>query len=120
MVTETEYHGELFQARYPPGWQVVTSAAFSDLWVIFVSPDETAVIVLATDPEDTEITPPGAPVQIRRVEEIIELGNTSDRDPDEGLHGPELIAVLVAPQETWEAHYAAFHRVLASIEAAQG
>jgi hypothetical protein len=116
IVTETEYRGELFQARYPPGWQVVTSAAFSDVWVIFISPDETAVIVLATDPEDAEITPPAAPERIRRVEETIELGNGSGHDPDDF----EVIAVLVAPQETWEAHHVAFQRVLATIEAAQG
>lgn len=52
-VTHERYETSVFSVERPAGWRVVTSAANDPASVIFVSPDDTALILVAVDhPED--------------------------------------------------------------------
>lgn len=101
VITTETYHAEPFSARYPGGWQVVTSAAFSSPWVVFVAPGGDAVIGLAIDPEDANIMPPGDPAGVRRA--------------TRALFDGALTATVAATPEAWDAAQAAFAQVVESV-----
>ena len=104
IVTDETYTTATFSVRYPQGWRVITAAAFSTPWVVFITPDETALIALAGDVADTEVVPSNTPEnELRRREQAITLAN-----------GETLTAVLVAPDQDWETLAAIFERVIGS------
>ncbi len=66
LVDETVVENEVFRVEYPGGWRAVTSPTFSQPWVVFTPPEEDAVIVVAVNGEDTEVTPENAEGELRR------------------------------------------------------
>jgi hypothetical protein len=104
VITDETYDAGAFSVRYPLGWQVITPAAFSTPWVVFVNPEDTALIVLALDIADTRVTPSNEENELDRREETLQLDN-----------GETLFAVLVAPREKWEDYEVIFERVVASV-----
>jgi hypothetical protein len=106
VITDDTYESSLFRLRYPRGWRAITSAAFSEPWVVFASPDEKALIVVAVNPDDTQISPGAASEndELQRAERTIPLEDNS-----------HLTAALVAPRDSWDSHIAAFERVVESV-----
>ena len=107
VVGDSVYEGGAFAVRYPRGWRVITAAAFSTPWVVFTTSDETALIVLALDPQDTQVVPANTPPDdLRRLERIIALENDSS-----------LLAVLIAPRQQWNDFLPVFNHMVASVVA---
>ena len=107
VITDQTYDAGPFSLRYPPGWRVITAAAFSTPWVVLTTPDETALIVLALDKQDTEVIPANTPEdERRRLDQVLTLGT------DQPLY-----AVLIAPQSEWERYLPIFDHVTASVTA---
>ncbi len=92
----------LFSARVPDGWRIITSAADAPLTVIFVAPDNRALLVLAQQPVD-------APPQPRSE---LPLRETSR---DIALAAGTVYAYGVAPAAEWAAFEAEFTRVVESL-----
>jgi len=72
-IADGTYTSIAFTVDYPGGWRVVTSPAFSLPWTVFASPADDAVIVVAVDPDDTDVTPANAIDPITRLEDTITL-----------------------------------------------
>jgi hypothetical protein len=105
VITDQTYDAGPFSLRYPPGWRVITAAAFSTPWVVLITPDETALIVLALDEQDTEVVPANtAASDLRRLDQVLPLST-----------GQSLYAVLIAPQSEWQTFMPIFDRVTTSI-----
>lgn len=106
IVTWDTYTASEFSAHYPSGWTVITSPAFSTTWVVFTSPDEQAVIVLALDPNDTQVMPPqesDRSLQRESVEIPLNDGRT-------------LTAVLAAPSDKGQVFRPVFEQMIASVQ----
>lgn len=93
VLSDNVYQSTAFNVRYPDGWQVVTSPADRPVWVVFT--DDTAVIVIATRAEDTQITLADAQREERTVN--------------------GLTAALIAPPEDYPAYLAMFDAVLDTV-----
>jgi hypothetical protein len=107
VITDQTYDAGPFSVRYPRGWRVITAAAFSTPWVAFTTPDETALIVLALDAQDTEVTPANTPEdELRRLDQDLMLNANQP-----------LYAALIAPQSEWDTYAPIFDRVTASVAA---
>jgi hypothetical protein len=108
VIADGFYHSVAFSLRVPPRWQIVTSPASSPPWVVFISPDADAVIIVAVDEKDTlNVQPPHVEgEQVRRVE-AIELSD-----------GSAVHAVLVAGAAVVDAYAEVYRRVVESINAA--
>lgn len=106
VVTADEVRTTAFQARYPRGWKIITAAAFSDPWVIFLHPDETALIVLAQHADDAAVDPPQASGERCRVQRAVTLNDSQ---------AGTVTAALVAEAGGCDAHLATFERTLASL-----
>jgi hypothetical protein len=102
IITEREYDAGLFKAQYPAGWRVITSAATSPPSVIFVSPDDDALIVLGTD--IGEAPKPNVEGEIKSETRHLTIDNDLS-----------LTAVLNASAEKWESFSTVFERVIESI-----
>lgn len=104
IVTDNEVRTVAFRAQYPRGWQVVTGPAFADPWMIFLNPDQTALIVLALDPADTDVSPPAAGDDVCRLDDAIHLSESRQM----------VVAVLVA-DGTCEPYVPVYRRVVESL-----
>ena len=105
IVTDQTYDAGVFTVRYPLGWQVITPATFNTPWVVFQSPDETAVIVLALDVDDTQVTP-----------ENIEQAELQRETTQIVLDEDTVFVVLVAPRAEWGDNLALFETVSNSVQ----
>jgi hypothetical protein len=56
-ITHNTYANSAFSAMYPDGWRVVSSAEFAEPSAVFVSPDETQIILITTKANDTLSAP---------------------------------------------------------------
>ncbi|GEM_PF-1488794 len=52
-ITHNTYTNSAFRVMYPDGWRVVSSAEFADPSAVFVSPDETQIILITTEADAT-------------------------------------------------------------------
>lgn len=105
IVTEDTYHAGAFSVQYPRGWRVITPAAFSVPWVVFVTPDETALVALALVAQDTDVQPANTPAEsLRRLEQMLVLET-----------GVQVHAALVAPHDSWMTYLPVFERMVASV-----
>lgn len=103
LVTDDRYTTVAFSVMYPAGWRAVSSAAFSEPYVVFVSPDEDVVIGVAVDAQDiAEIGPPnlpddGTPLIITNTVELADDSSVSVRavaSPETTLAYGSLVAQL--------------------------
>ncbi len=103
IITADRYVTTAFTVWYPADWRVVSSPAFAEPHVYFISPDEQAVIALALDEDDIrEALPPLTPGELRRAREII--------------NGGDVVALMIAPEDGFDAYDAVFQRMIQSVE----
>lgn len=105
IITDSVYISTHFATRYPGNWQVITSPAFSQTWVVFAT-DE-AVIGLALDRDDIAQITPQVDHELRRESQVISFESGSDRQV--------IYALLVAPSADWERYQEIFRQVIESI-----
>lgn len=105
VVTHRVTVADLFSARPPGGWYVITGPAAGPPQVIFAPPDSAALIALGVG---EGFAAPDLPSAARSAARSLDLGN-----------GLRVEAVLRAPADGWEAYAAAFARVLDSVRAVQ-
>ncbi len=105
VVTHRVTVADLFSARPPGGWRVITGPASGPPQVVFAPPDSAALIALGVGEGFAAPDLPGAQ---RSAARSFDLGN-----------GLWVEAVLRAPADGWEAYTAAFERVLESVLAVQ-
>ncbi|MFW5772079.1 MAG: hypothetical protein ACOCZH_02060 [Phototrophicaceae bacterium] len=91
-VTEHRVTTTAFTVTYPPGWEAISAAAFQQPGVIFVSPDEAAVIGVAVDPRDISTLEPPAPS-----DGLLRYDTLTVDLPD----GTTVTALLSAPDARW-------------------
>jgi hypothetical protein len=104
IVTDHEVRTVAFRAQYPRGWQVITGPAFADPWVIFLNPDQTALIVLALDPADTAVNPPGAGADVCRLDDTIHLAESQ-----------QIIVAVLAADGTCDPYVPVYRRMVDSL-----
>lgn len=102
-ITDDYYYSATFSVLRPDGWRVITSAADAPHSVIFVSPDDTALIMLST----AGIGDPPRP-------DVDEPLRDSIREIDWGEAVLSLYSV--APQSQWEALQPIIDAVEASLQ----
>jgi hypothetical protein len=105
-LTGAEFTSTAFRLRYPANWSVITGPASAPPWVVFVSPDETAVIAVSAERLDPVPQPPQAGENPLRTEaRTVEMNE-----------GQAIFTWLVAPDETWEQALSLFEDVVQSLE----
>jgi hypothetical protein len=97
------YDAGAFHVAYPDGWRVVTSAATSPVSVIFVAPENDALIMVGEGLTEAP-APAGYTGDLRSERREIPLDN-----------GVVIVAILNAPPENWDARLALFEEVVGSI-----
>jgi hypothetical protein len=102
IITEQQFDAGIFRVRYPPGWRVITGAATNPASVIFVSPDNMAIIQVATDAIEAPMPQTDEP--IRADKRQIKLDN-----------GLTVTAILNAPENTWERFVLLFDQTIESV-----
>jgi hypothetical protein len=109
VVTAGRIETEQFSVMRPDGWRVITSAADAPLTVIFVSPDDDALILLST----AGIGQPPSPTNIEP--------NTTLHDATEQVYINDLTVSVytVAPSAQWDAIAEITQRVVGSLAAAR-
>jgi hypothetical protein len=100
VITEDRYTTTAFSVTYPTAWRVVTSPTFAAPWVVFVRPDEAALIALAVEGDD--------------IADLLPESGDELRDETRAV-GAGLTARLVAPADDWDAALATFERVIGSL-----
>ncbi len=102
VVTDREVTGEVFTARYPAGWRIITGEASVPQSVIFVAPDEVSTIQL-------------------RVGHLEEAAFPADRQTDVRAvtlaDGTTITAILTALPETFDSLLPTFEVVIESVRA---
>jgi hypothetical protein len=106
-ITDQLYVAPQFQAEYPDGWTVVTSAAADPLHVIFAAPGGEALIMLGEQIAEAPV-PAGAKGPLDSESRDIRLPN-----------GSSIRAILHAPVARWSYYEPFFESVLASIRLPQ-
>ena len=76
-VSNGVYHSTGFEVKMPVGWQIISSPAYSQPWVVFLSPEEDAVIVVAQDETDTNVVPPIVDGGLETILSQVELRNST-------------------------------------------
>lgn len=71
-VTDRSVTTIAYTVDYPADWRVITSPAFAQPWTVFAHPEDRAVIVVAVDPDDTDVPPSNPNGAIIRVEATAE------------------------------------------------
>ncbi|MDX1991129.1 MAG: hypothetical protein SF029_01985 [bacterium] len=105
-LTGAEFSSTAFQLHYPSDWSVITGPASAPPWVVFVSPDESAMIAVSAEMLDSVPQPPQREGPALRTEErMIEM-----RD------GRVVYAWLVAPEPAWAESFRLFEQVVGSLE----
>lgn len=102
-VMDSLYNAGVFEVRIPDGWRVVTSAAGDPIRVIFVAPEDDALIMVGEGLTEAP-APAGYTGELRSERREIELDD-----------GAVIVAILNAPPENWDARLALFERVVGSI-----
>lgn len=108
VLANQRYRGAAFTVDYPGGWTVITGAASAPPWVVFVSPDESAVIALSQGALDPLPQPPVV------LEDAVLRTETRTHLL---ASGEQVYAALIAPEAAWEATLRVFERMLATAAA---
>lgn len=106
-ITDDVYITEAFQARYPDGWRIVTSASVNPPSVIFASPDETSLIFVSTE----ILTDLPRPL-------VIHEGDTMQEQTAQAIttHGDTVYLALIAPDSQFAEMATLFEQVTANID----
>jgi len=102
VVTDREYIGHVFSARYPAGWRIVTGEASQPQSVIFVAPDEVSTIQLRVGHLEEAAFPADRQTDVRAV--MLDDGTT-------------VTAILTALPENFDSLAAIFEAVIESVHA---
>jgi hypothetical protein len=102
-VMDSTYDAGTFEVAYPDGWRVVTSAAGSPVSVLFVAPENDALIMVGEGLTEAP-APAGYTGDLRSERREVTLED-----------GTMIVAVLNAPPENWDVRLALFEGVAESI-----
>jgi hypothetical protein len=102
-VMDSTYDAGTFEVAYPDGWRVVTSAAGDPIRVIFVAPENDALIMVGEGLTEAP-APAGYTGELSSERREITLDD-----------GTVIVAILNAPPENWDARLALFERMVESI-----
>jgi hypothetical protein len=102
VITDEEYRGELFNARPPGGWRVITGAAGFPQTVTFVAPGDCAIISLSTAPLNPPALPPHCPPAQTETGQVV-------------LEARTIYAVGAAPADDWTTFMVEYPQVMASV-----
>jgi len=102
-VTDTRYTNSAFTVVRPPGWRVISPGADAPPSVIFVAPDDTALIQLTTGPADAAPPEPETDLELRTESATVPLADTTVR------------AYLVGPDANWDALLREWETVLDTV-----
>ena len=102
-VMDSTYDAGAFEVMIPDDWRVVTSAAESPISVLFVAPEDDALVMVGEGLTEAP-APAGYTGELRS-----ERGEVALED------GTVIVAILNAPLENWDARLALFERVVESI-----
>lgn len=110
-ITDRHFSTAAFSLVYPDGWIVITSPANTMPWGVFISPDETAVIVVSVEPLDPLPQPPVLleGIALREETRTVALGEDT-----------RVIVSLIAPETTWDSHYRHLERLADTLAAPGG
>lgn len=104
IVTDGRYTSAAFGVMRPAGWRVITSPADTPPSVIFVAPDDRALVMVAVQP----ITQPPAPTHDEG--EILREAYHEPR-----IDGRELYVYAAAPADMWDEMAALTDDLIASL-----
>ncbi len=102
-VTAETYTNIAFTVARPPGWRVISSGADAPPGVIFVAPDDTALIQLTTGPLDDTPPRPETDLPLRTETTTIALADAT------------LTAYFAGPGADWDTLQSAWDLVLVSV-----
>ncbi len=102
VVTDGRYDAGAFTVARPDGWRVITSAADAPTTVIFVSPDDDALIMLATEGI-------GEPPRPNTDEPLRDITQQIEQD------GRTIAVYGAAPAAAWQAFQRTFAATVASV-----
>ena len=107
VIANGHYESAAFSVRVPDGWRVITPAADAPPSVIFVSPDDTALMLISS-------TPIGEPPR-PNVENDVPL-QTAVREVD--VNGTTVYVFFAAPDVDgqWDTMQPLFEHVIASLD----
>lgn len=101
-VTADRFTNAAFSVARPPGWRVISPGAAAAPGVIFVAPDDRALIFLTTDPQATPPQPPSdSPLREARA--------------TVPLPGATVYASVAGPVADWAAFAPVWAEVVASV-----
>ncbi len=103
-VTERYYENDTFRVESPDGWRVQTSPATSAPYVLFIAPDETALMLFATEPLDPLPQPNLNPERLTTDSHTVTLEN-----------GTEVFTAFVAPTDGFEVSLALYEFVVSTL-----
>lgn len=103
VITDVTYENVLFRVAYPSAWRTVTSPANAAPWVVFASPQDDAVIVIAADEADTHVPPANVEGSLVREERSITQGDSS------------VLAVLIASEAQIDTFMPLFEQIVSSV-----
>lgn len=104
-VMDSSYHAGAFEVMIPDGWRVVTSAAESPIRVLFVAPEDDALIMVGEGLTEAPV-PAGYTGDLRSERREIPLDD-----------GTVIVAILNAQPENWDARLELFEHVVESVRA---
>ena len=105
VVSGGRYQTEAYSARYPDDWRAIASPAGEPPFVVFASPDNCTVILLALDERPAPEAAGCAADEWRETAEVVD-------------GSPVVFAALGAPADRWDDALATFAEVTASIRPA--
>lgn len=99
-VTADEFIGDSFRIIYPEGWRVITNEASRPLTVIFASPDNDALLMIASGAITDPPAPPAAQGELHTESETLEING-------------QIIGIYsAAPTDQWERYAPLFERAI--------
>lgn len=102
-ITEDRYHTDSFSTWYDPSWKVVSSASFDVTHAYFISPDEDALILIASPTHNTDnIYPPAVPNDTSLAQQMVSLSD-------------DLVIYLITTDDLLETYQAVFQRTADSV-----
>lgn len=103
-VTERYYENDTFRVESPDGWRVQTSPATSAPYVLFIAPDETALMLFATEALDPLPQPNLDPERLTTDSRTVMLDN-----------GVEVYSALIAPTDGFDESLALYEFIVSTL-----
>ncbi|MEQ8675657.1 MAG: hypothetical protein RLP44_18615 [Aggregatilineales bacterium] len=107
-VTDRYYENDIFRVNSPDGWRVQTSPATSAPYVLFIAPDNIALMIFATETLDPLPQPNINPERLSSDIRTITLDN-----------GVDVFTALIAPTNDFDESLTLYEIILATLTATE-